>query len=284
MSRVQAGWTIQHRHTIERLSRSELDADPRGIVWIFEEPNPRATYVMGIDPTVGITQWHRSMRTVDDFKTDNGAIEILRVGRDGKPDVQVCEYAAPVDPEDLADTANALGRLYAGSNDDEQCLCIIEVYPGPGLLTLRKMINHYGYTHHFIWRYLDSMTTKATNSLGWTATPKTVRDLWIRGSRHINRGQVVIHSNAFVAEMTDAVADPVKMSAKAAYGAHDDRLRALLMAIWAAHDWSAQIETESRSTVTTGVPGADWQASDISLDRLYDAWNDRFAEISEDTY
>lgn len=282
MSPMASGWTIQNRHTLELCSPSDFDADPRGIVWIYEEPNPRATYVMGIDPTVGITGWDRSLRTVDDFKTDNGAIEILRVGRDGKPDVQVCEYAAPIDPEDLADVANALGRLYSGATEDEQCLCIPEVYPGPGLLTLRKMINHYGYTNFFVWRYLDSLATKPTQSLGWTASPKTVRDLWIRGSRHINRGGCVIHSNHLVSEMTDAVQDREKMSAKAAYGAHDDRLRALLMAIWAAHDWSTQIETETHSNVNVGVPGADWQASDISVERLYEAWEDRFSEISDD--
>jgi len=284
VSRQPTGWTIQGRHELLNVQNlpNHLDNDPRGIIWMYEEPQTRATYVMGIDPTVGITNWDRSLRTIDDFKTDNGAIEILRVGRQGKPDVQVCEYAAPIDPEDLADVANALGRLYSGQDENEQCLCIIEVYPGPGLLTLRKMINQYGYTNHFIWKYLDSYTTKPTNSLGWTASPKSVRDLWIRGSRHINRGGITIHSRHFVEEMTDAEQDPVKMTAKAAYGAHDDRLRALLMAIWAAHDWSAQIETESHSRVESGVPAANWQTSDISTERLYESWEERFAEISDE--
>lgn len=282
MSRQPNGWTIQGRHTLERHTASEYDSDPRGVVWMYEPPETRATYVMGIDPTVGITNWDRALRTQDDFKTDNGAIEILRVGRHGQPDVQVCEYAAPIDPEDLADVANALGRLYCGQDENEQCLCIIEVYPGPGLLTLRKMINQYGYTNMFIWKYLDSYTTKPTNSLGWTASPKSVRDLWIRGSRHINRGGVRIYSEHFCAEMVDAEQDPIKMTAKAAYGAHDDRLRALLMAIWAAHDWSAQIETESASRVEAGVPAAHWQASDMSTERMYEAWEERFSEISDE--
>ena len=278
------GYTIQGRHTIERLSGSDLDSDARGIVWMFEPPNPRATYVMGIDPTVGITGWHRTTRTRDDIKTDNGAIEIIRVGKNDQPDVQVCEYAAPIDPEDLADVANALGRLYAGTDENEQCHCIIETYPGPGLLTLRKLINFYGYTNHFKWRYLDTMTTKPTNSIGWTATPKSVRDLWIRGSRHINRGGLVINSEVFIEEIIDCEQDPVKMTAKAIYGRHDDRLRAMLMAVWAAHDWSSQVETDSHSRVETGVPSASWQQSDISSERLIEAWEDRFCEISEDAY
>lgn len=281
---LHPAYNVQSRHTIQQLTKADLDLDPRGIAWMFEEPSTRATYVMGIDPTVGITNWDRSLRTRDDVKTDNGAIEIIRVGRNGAPDVQVCEYAAPIDPEDLADVANALGRLYSGADENEQCLCIIEVYPGPGLLTLRKMINHYGYTHHFIWKYLDTMSTKPTNSLGWTATPKTVRDLWIRGSRHINRGGIRILSDYFVEEMTDAEQDTLKMTAKAIFGRHDDRLRALLMAVWAAHDWSNQIETEEHSHVEPNAEPREWQSSDISAERMLEAWEDRFAQISEESY
>lgn len=283
MSAIAPGYTISGRHQVTPY-KDPIDFDPRGLVWIYEEPNPRATYVMGIDPTVGITGWDRTLRTADDLKTDNGAIEIIRVGRDGNPDVQVCEYAAPIDPEDLADVANALGRLYSGNDDNEQCLCIIEVYPGPGLLTLRKMINQYGYTNHFVWKYLDSMTTKPTNSLGWTASPKSVRDLWIRGSRYINRGGILIRSKVFIEEMTDCEQDTLKMTAKAIYGRHDDRVRAMLMAVWAAHDWNSQIQTDDHSRVEMGSPSASWQSSDMSQERMYEAWEDRFAELSEDPY
>lgn len=281
MSKVPTGWTISGRHHLDRLRSDDLDSDPRGIIWVYEEPSIRSTYVMGIDPTVGITGWDRLLRTEDDFKTDNGSIEVIRVGTMGKPDVQVCEYAAPVDPEDLADVANALGRLYAGNDDNEQCLAIIEIYPGPGLLTLRKMINHYGYTHHFVWKYLDTMSSKPTNTLGWTATPKTTRDLWIRGSRHINRGQILIRSPYFVEEMTDCEQDPIKMSGKAAYGAHDDRLRALLMAIWAAHDWTNQVEIPDHSRVETGSKPAEWQSSAVTAEDMFSAWEDRFQEIQD---
>lgn len=283
MSRAPNGWTISGRHELERFDLDGWDGDPRGIVWMYEEPKPREVYVMGVDPTVGITSWDRSLRTEDDIKTDNGAVEIIRMGRNGAPDAQVCEFAAPIDPEDLADVCNALGRLYAGNDDNEQCLSIIEVFPGPGLLTLRRMISTFGYTHQFVWKYLDSYAMKHTQSLGWTASAKTVRDLWIRGSRHINRGMVRIRSPYFVEEMTDAEMDPIKMSAKATYGAHDDRLRALLMAIWAGHDWTGQVETESHSRVEVGVPAANWQSSDMSADDMFEAWEERFAELTEDT-
>src|SRR5262245_12722392 len=111
---------IGNKSHIRPADKETLDLDPRGIVWIYEPPITRAKYVMGVDPTFGKPQWNRFNRTEDDHVVDNGAIEIIRVGRGepGKegfrPDVQVCEYAAPVDPYDLAAIANALGRLYAG--------------------------------------------------------------------------------------------------------------------------------------------------------------------------
>lgn len=217
----------------EALHKTELnDPDPRGLVLMFEQPRASETYICGVDPTVGIVGWNRNLRTKDDIRTDNGAIEIIRRGKGGKPDVQVCEYAAPIDPEDLATVANILGHLYAGNDDNGCCMQIIEVYPGPGLLTQRKMINTFGYMNMFVWKYLDSMQPKATGSLGWVSSPKSVRDLWIRGTRHISRDQLRILSPFLAEELVHCEADPLKMTAKAASGKHDDRVRAMLMAIW----------------------------------------------------
>ena len=260
-------------------TRMEIDDDARGLVWMFEPPRPRATYIMGIDPTVGIVDWDRSLRHVDDVRTDNGAIEIIRVGRLGDQDVQVCEYAAPIDPEALADVANGLGRLYGGDTDDTQCLCIIEVYPGPGLLTLRRMINHFGYTNQFVWKYLDSYAARQTASLGWTASPKSVRDLWIRGSRHIIQKKISLRSPWLVEEMSDCEKDPQRMAARAIFGSHDDRVRAILLAIWAGHEWSSDIETEKVET-GEGENQPDWQKSDITDRDLAIAWEDRWCELS----
>jgi hypothetical protein len=271
-------YTIGNEGSLE-VSRMPNDNDPRGLVLMFEPPSSRETYILGCDPTVGRVGWNRQLRTRDDIRTDNGAIEIVRAGRDGKPDVQVCEYAAPIDPEDLAYIVNILGRLYGGNNDDGQALCIIEVYPGPGLLTQRKLLNELGYTNMFIWKYLDSMAVKASSSLGWQSSPKSVRDLWIRGTRHITLDKVRVLSPYLAEELAHCEADELKMTAKASSGKHDDRVRAFLMAIWAAHDWNYQIETTKSEVTTTKEP--NWQASDISAEKMYDAWADKFADFQD---
>lgn len=260
---------------------SLADRDPRGVIWIKEPPDPRATYFMGVDPTKGITAWSRELRTRDDLRTDNGAIEIIKKGRDGEKDKQVCEYAGPLDPYDLAVLANALGRLFCGNNEDGQCLCIPEVWPGPGLPLLREMINRFGYTNIYIWRYVDKLTPKLTTSLGWYSNEKTVRDLWIRGTRHIIHERIELFSEPLIEEMTDCEEDPIKMMGKAIYGKHDDRVRALLMAIWAAHDWSLDVETVT-TMETEPDNSPNWQASDVSVDEMGARWEDRFAALIED--
>jgi len=259
------------------LARSDVDRDPRGIVWIWEEPQANATYVLGCDPTGGITGWDRTLRTQEDAKTDNGAIEVIRVGRDR--DYQVAEYAAPLDPEDLADVANAMGRLYGGVDEEGQALAIVETN-NFGLLTVRRMMNNHGYLNQFIWKYLDSAIPRPTNSVGWYATSKSVPLLWARGARHILRGGLKLRSPWLVEEMADAEIDPEKMWAKAIYGRHDDRLRAILLAVWAAHEWSIDIESE-KTELSTNTDSPEWQASDMSAEAMYEQWEDRWNDLSE---
>src|SRR5438105_4562479 len=105
------------------IAQTEItDRDPRGAIWMWEPYRNGHTYVVGVDPTVGITGWHRSLRTRDDHATDNGAIQVIRCGN---PDVQVAEYAAPVDAIELAPVVNLLGRLYGQGQEDGQALVII---------------------------------------------------------------------------------------------------------------------------------------------------------------
>ena len=82
-------------------------------------------------------------------------------------------------------------------------------------------------------------------------------------------------------ELAHCEADELKMTAKASSGKHDDRVRAFLMAIWAAHDWSYQVEDLKVEVSTTKQP--DWQRSDISYEKMLDAWADKFAEIQDES-
>lgn len=278
-------FTIGGRTKLLKSSSEVYDSDPRGIIWLFEPPNPRARYVMGIDATQGRTGWTRYSRSEDDGQVDNGAIEVFRLGRGEPgsphfiPDMQVAEYAAPIDPYDLATVGNALGRLFGGSNEDGQALCIVEVYPGPGGPTQRTMMEKYGYTNMYRWQFLDTGMPSETSKFdyGWYSSKQSMQHLWTRGLRCFHRKQVIFRSPFLVEELADCEMDLVRLRGAAASGGHDDRATAALLATWAGHNWTFDIDPV-RSHVETG-PVPDYQATDISSERMASSWEERWDEI-----
>ena len=272
--------------SLNKLSLEDWDGDPRGLLYAYEKPNPRASYVVGCDPTGGIPGWCRALRTQDDYKTDNAAIEVFRVGQDGAPDVQVAEYAAPLSPYDLVPMVNFLGRLYAGASEDSQALLIIEVEPGPGKQVFQELIHLYGYTNFWRWKYLDQAVPTPTKYHGWYAnSERNQRELWIRGHNFISKGKVIINSSWLVEEMTDCEVNPGKMRGKAMYGKHDDRVYATLMTLWAIHDWSTEIIPESyqepKKPLTELEASRYWQTHAITLEEMDDEWEEQFARNLE---
>lgn len=260
---------------------AEYDNDPRGIVFCAEPPDKRATYTMGIDPSLGRTGWNRFSRVKEDRKTNNGAIEIVKIGKEfwdkeGNPqrtsDVQVCEFAAPIDPFELGFVANLLGRLYSGTEDD-QCECILEVYPGPGGMTMRQLVD-LGYTNLWRWQYYAELNPGAGKSIGWTATSKSVRDLWVKSSRHLVLKRVKIVSPFLVEEYADAKMNEAKGYAESISNeeGHGDRMRAFNLALWAANKWDMEIE-RTEEPVVTG-PAIDYQATDMSLEEIREKWGE----------
>lgn len=264
------------------------DGDPRGIVWLYESPKPNARYVIGVDATNGRTGWNRYARTDNDQSIDNGAIEVIRLGRGEPgglnyvPDMQVAEYAAPIDPYDLAKVVNILGRLYSGNADDGQALCIIEVYPGPGGPCQRTLMEKYGYTNLYRWQYLDTGQTSSRSQFdfGWYSTKQSMQHLWTRGLRFLHRKQVMLRSPFLVEELADCQMDTTKNRGAAASGFHDDRVTALLLAIWAGHNYTFHVEPRA-TRVESGSPNSDWQSTDVSTDRMSSLWEERWSELSQ---
>lgn len=257
------------------------DRDPRGILWCWEEPRPSATYVCGVDVTTALDMpnWSRALRTKDDAKVDNSAIEVFRKGRGG-PDVQVAEWAGPLDPENLAVVCNLVGRLYGESSPDGQALMCIEVYPGLGWHTQRELINRFGYTNLPPW-IMESggLMQKTTPHLGWRSNVNTRRDLWSRGATHINKGRVIFRSPALIEEMVDCTPDNfLAVTARALGGRHDDRMVATLIALWYLNEWSLDIEP-SEPTILENPSLPDYQATAISAKAMMEEWSDKFSSL-----
>lgn len=260
----------------EDVNVHDVSLDSRGVVWLWEKPSPRFNYVVACDPSYGLPGWDRNARITDDTDTDNSAIEVLRCGTTV---TQVAEYAGPIDPEDAAAVVNFLGRMYGGADENEQARTIVEVQPGPGLLTQRELINRYGYVNLFQWQHLDAMNIKPTQSYGWYSSRQSRQMLWIRGVRAIKKKQCTIRSPWLIDEMADAVPDAfLNFTARAKWGCHDDRLLAFLLGLWAANEWTWEnVPDEQDRAVDVKAPDA--QHSDMTYEEMVDDWNERTTSI-----
>lgn len=282
-------------------SWEDIRDDPRGLLLMWEPPRPDCKYVMAMDATEGITGWTRATKVDGDHKTDNTAIVIFRPDglaepiykvEDGKKvpdvdpvtkrqrilfrDVQVAEWAAPVDAVEAARVANFLGRVFHGSADD-QCLFIWEAWPGVGLLATQEILR-LGYSNMWMWEYIDK-EAEETDRPGWRSTPTSQRLLWYRARRHLMNHQAVIKSPFLLEEYRNAEIDLTKMRARAAYGYHDDRFMAANMCFWASHAWT--YEEDSTPEPVTTAPWVDYQRYAPGLDD-YESFTDWKQRATDD--
>lgn len=281
----------------------EIERDPRGVLLMWEPMDPKSKYIMGMDPTEGITGWSRATRVNGDHKTDNGAIEIFKVDGDFEllftekngvripdldprtkrqkrlyKDVQVAEFAAPCDAVEICRVANVLGRIYSGREED-MCEFIWEAWPGPGLLSTQEIIR-LGYGNMWMWEYIDNVVEE-TNRPGWRSTPTSQRLLWYRSRRHLMGRQVVIRSKWLLEELSNAEIDQNKQRARAAYGFHDDRMQASNMCYWAAHKWAYEVERQEQEVTTSPAP-LDMQRYAPTLDDDHVSYADWRANALDD--
>jgi hypothetical protein len=278
--------------------------DPRGVLLMWSPPIKGRKYIIGMDSSEGITGWSRASRRDEDEKTDNGAIEIFevdgareliwRMDEDGNKipdidpgtgrqrvhyrDVQVAEFAAPCDAVEIARVANVLGRIYAGDEED-QCELIWEGWPGCGMLTTQELLRlSYGNLWH--WEYIADVAEE-TNRLGWRSTRESKKLLWYRARRHLMMGNVVIRSRFLLDEYSNAEIDMDKMTARAAYGYHDDRFMAANLAFWAGHRWTYDPDS-TRVEVTTTKEPIDFQRLAPGLGTEYESFEDYKRRVVEE--
>ena len=283
------------------------ERDPRGQLLVWEPPSDTADYIVGCDPTMGILGWNRQLRTDEEEKHDNAALEVFRRGRwidevvetkddQGNlrttrvpkklPDVQVAEWAGPLDAEDLAYVCNFIGRMFPGYSEERQALMAIEIAPGPGWLTQRVLSSQFGYERFPPWLIEGSnLVQRDTGKRGWISNSHTRRDLWIRGAGHIKRRNCVLNSKHLVEEMVACRPDNfLSLTARAqrsgTTGLNDDRVVAALIALWFANEWIIGAEpTEPARRTDTTEP--EWQLSAMSAEDMAAAWESRFAELQE---
>jgi hypothetical protein len=275
-------------YTVGRHSALQVPADtldPRGLLWVWEEPDRRREYIVTCDPTVGIPGWNRQLRSKDDAATDNACIQVFR-----KPGIQVAEFAAPIDVYDLAGICNYVGKMYAGNSEEGQALMGIEVYPGPGWQVQTELVQKYGYTQFPPWLVLGKgLAQQPTGKFGWYSTKSTRVDLWTRGTALLMRHEAVLRSPWLIDEMADCTPDSFySMTGRAKHGLHDDRVVATLLNIWYQNEWSIAIEPTDRDTAEDATPrnyqamGTDDDGLPMTNSRMAESWSDLADRLLDD--
>lgn len=245
--RFRAIYTVGNYDIVAMRVPMEQQHDPRGLILLWEPPNSQFDYFGGADPAVGIANWTRYTRARADNRRDNSAVEIIRRGFYGKPDVQVAEFAAPIFPQDLALYLYLLGKLFKGRAEDRQMLWTIEVN-FHGIFCQQELVQRYNYSNLYQRRKTtDGASVDFMDKLGWWTTPQTLSELWTSGKKHISAGQYEAHSNWLVTEMRDCQDEDMRRKTShnllirgSAEGGnkHDDRVYANLFALEGAHSWT----------------------------------------------
>lgn len=246
-----------------------------GRLLIYEEPDPTARYVVGVDPSGG-------------KGADRSVIEVLRVGDKYRPDEQVAEFASDFHgPHDLAPVAAMVGRLF-GDGAGGEALLIVECNGEFGDSCLFDIRSRLAYGNLFIWKIYDKTKNLQTTRLGWWTTPSTRPKLIARGHHALVNGDLIINSEFLLDELEDFQGDLFMSKAQALSGRHDDRVMAFLMAYWAGHDdeWMAGFDTaeERRRLKAAGnleqaVEDTEqrkptWQNTAVTYAEMMEQWED----------
>jgi len=273
-----------------RLSRADVSGlvdGWNGRLRMWELPDDEEKYVLGVDAGQGVGR-------------DRSVIEVLRVGDKRRPDEQAAEFVSNFhDPIALAEIAVAIGRLYGGRQDE--ALAVVEINTaGGGHICQTAMRNTWQYANLYVRKRYDAVSGVWSSQMGWSTNQKTRPEMVVRGSHAINSGDLLLHSPELLYEMAGFDESLWKAAIRSKTGeAHDDRVMALLMAYWGAHDeeWLAGEDlarerhdlrraTAERLSLPQGLTTTaenvenqvrrDFQNTAVSSE-AYDAWADELA-------
>ncbi len=201
--------------------------DNKLVIW--ELPKGGATYIVAVDASYGIEGG------------DNAAIEVLKVGTPRWKDEQVAEWCGNIDNLTLATIASVIGNIYRDREMDLPAMMAVECNPGSPGGTTQIELQRMGYTNFYIWKRPMKTDGAFSTEYGWWTTPSTRPLITDMLKNYIIRGDLLINSPKFVEEMGSFVNLPTKDGRlrhhlEAAPGYHDDRIMAMAIALYIAHE------------------------------------------------
>jgi len=186
-------------------AKMEIHDDPKGIVSIWEEPDPSHTYVVGADPAGGVGQ-------------DMAAAYV----KDCKTNKLVARIHGNLIPADFAQELYKLAKFY-----NNAWLCVEANNHGQVVLHVLKEMRYINlYKRHAI----DEITNKPTKKIGFVTTNQNKILITEKFKMAAKTGKMIILDRDLVSEMSTFVQITGKtgnsIRREAAPGSHDDLVMA----------------------------------------------------------
>jgi hypothetical protein len=209
---------------------------------MWQLPKPNATYIVAVDAAYGIQGG------------DMAAIEVLKVGTTRWTDEQVAEWCGSLDNLTLAKVAWMVGQAYRDKEMELPAIMAVENNPGSPGGTTQLELQRMGYTNFHIMARDRAVKGGLHSEYGWWTTPKTRPIITDMLKNYIEKGDIQINSPKFVEEMSSFVDLPTKDGRlrhhlAAAPGYHDDRIMAMAIALYIAHEMDIMNIADERRRV-----------------------------------
>lgn len=263
-------------------------SDPRGLIMLFEPPRIDVVYSIGIDPAGGIVGWDRRFRSdrPEELRRDNAVISGWYRDPATGLLVQAFEFAGPIAPREFAVYAAVLGRVYSGANGPEMgATLIVEANAGGGGMEVQNvLVNDLKYYNLWQRTKFNGAGFKQIDQWGWQSTMQSKQQLWVVGKDLIEQPGYPVRprSQYLIEEMIAARWDVLKLTGSAASDGHDDRISAMLFALWQLRGFlpiGGYGEAAKRIVDQQKRTHVEFQNMDIASAEEYaaleDAWYDR---------
>jgi hypothetical protein len=260
---------------LKEISQYEAHDFWNGRLLMWKPPENGRAYALGVDVGGGVGG-------------DRSVIEVIALGDRRAPDEQVAEFASDFHgPLDLSAVVNLVGRMYCDDEKDEALATIECNSIAGGDITQQDLRTRLDYGNLFVRKAYDKINNIWTTKLGWMTTRTTRPKLIARGVHAFGRGDLIIRSPFLLDEMADFERDHHIAQAKSLSGTHDDRVMAMLIGYWGAHDseWlsgddvgeARRVLTDARkvSEDSSAASGRkpDWQNTACTYKEMMASWD-----------
>ncbi len=262
---------------LKRLDVDEFQKDPLpskadGKLIVWEWAKPGSITLVGVDASYGMENG------------DSAAVEVLRVGNTRQSDEQIAEWRGICSPMELASVCEIIGNVFRDKVTGLPAMLAVECNPGsPGVVTQTELMRR-NYLNFYVWRRPLRADGAFSKEFGWWTTIQTRPLMTEMGVEYIKKGHLLINSPFFIDEMGSFVnTDMLKGKKRLGHapGHHDDRIIALFIALYIAHEheMGSMAEERRRSAELKDAPPeriVELQSLGLPWGQALEEWEARF--------